>query len=49
LILIFGYYFDAAHTRARYLLLVSADLGNAAPMFYCLRAAILAPVTSVCF
>lgn len=49
LILILGYYFAIAHTRARYLLLVPVALGSAALVFTFSRAAILATLAGVCF
>ena len=49
LILILGYYFVAAHTRARYLLLVPIALGSAALILTFSRAATLATLAGVCF
>lgn len=49
LILILGYYFSAAHTRARYLLLVPVALGSAALVLTFSRAAVLATLAGVCF
>lgn len=49
LILILGYYFVTAHTRARYLLLVPLALGSAALVLTFSRAAVLATLAGVCF
>jgi O-antigen ligase len=49
LILILGYYFAAAHTRARYFLLVPLALGNAALVLTFSRAAWLATVAGIVF
>lgn len=49
LILILGYYFTAAHIRARYLLLVPVALGSAALILTFSRAAFLATLAGVCF
>jgi hypothetical protein len=49
LILILGYYFAAAHTRARYLFLVPLALGNAALILTYSRAAWLATFVGIVF
>lgn len=49
LILILGYYFAAAHSRARYFILVPLALGTAALVLTFSRAANLATLVGICF